>query len=79
MNNTTHKIYYSFFKKVINNQLLFKDSTSVISTKIYSILKNLNINKNKTFININLIFNISIFRNLINIISINIIKRIKKK
>ena len=40
---------------------------------------NLSINKNKVFINVNLIFDINAFRDLINIISINIIKRIKKE
>ena len=51
----------------------------MFSMKILFILTNLNINKDKTFININFIFNINIFWDFINIININIIKKIKKE
>ena len=60
-------------------KLLFEDSIFIFSIKILSILTNLSINKNRVLINTNLILNMNIFRDLINIISINIIKRIKKE
>ena len=51
----------------------------MINIKIFIILKNLNIDEDKTLIDADLILDINTFRDLVNVISINVIRRIKKK
>jgi hypothetical protein len=72
-----NKNYYPLIKKVINGQLLLKDAIAAINNKTLTIYKQLSIDEDRAFIDANLALDTSVFKYLINVISIIIIRLIE--
>src|SRR5256885_17057940 len=70
---------YPPLKKVTNGQLSLEDSASAISTKIHSILKNLSMDEDRALIDADLALDMNAFRDLVNVVSIDAIRRIEKE
>ena len=59
--------------------MLLEDSASALSTKILSILTNLSMDKDRALIDADLVLDMNAFRDLVNMISIDAIRRIEKE
>jgi hypothetical protein len=71
--------YHRPLKKVTNGQLSLEDSASAISTKILSILKDLSMDEDRALIDTDLALDMNAFRDLVNVVSIDAIRRIEKE
>ena len=75
----TGKCYHRPLKKVTNGQLSLEDFDSAISTKILSILKDFSMDEDRPLIDADLALDMNAFRDLVNVVSIDAIRRIEKE